>query len=239
MKFTRRVAAAVLSLAGVALGAVALLVDMWSMSFSLPDGMNPLELTSTMWSVDSNSSNARDTIPESYAPPHYGVPVTACLVIIAVCTVLALRAGVLAAAARGVLLAVSGVFGGMVLAYVLEIERQERVSTTDSRDSGVELVYTWHQGLYALMIAAVLVLVGAGLAFRVAGMPAVAEVDGPDGGFPGDEVVDEHGVVIHQLGDPDEDTPPYGIALPHPDDEELPSPAELSHQEQARPDGER
>lgn len=209
-------AGAVLLAAAGAVGLVASFGEMWSLHRGQaveydPDPEN-FRVVTSLWDITSRS----DVLPDWYVPPSYGVPLVACFVLMIAGAVLGLRGALVGAIARGASMVVSGVLAGIVIAYVLALQNQEQLDNNNFGDLEVKTVYTWQAGLYGLVAAAVLGLAGAVLTQRFTAV-AVAE-----------PVEDEHpdGVVIHQIGDADADdaddtdTPPFGLAVLHPDDEE-------------------
>jgi hypothetical protein len=98
------------------------------------------------------------------------------------------------------------VLAGVLFLFVVQVwELQELIESQPPRGTSKdELLY--HGGFYLLVVAAVAGLVGAGLAQWRSPEPVVEEDDEGDG------------VVVHQLG-ADDDTPPFGIAIPGDDEQ--------------------
>ncbi|MGI5505926.1 hypothetical protein [Lentzea sp. CA-135723] len=196
----RRIAPLLLVLAAL-LGAVCSLQPMYSMIYK---GFGPQELkvVTSLWTTSSEPSESPSDQPAIFAA---GWPVIWSLVIIVVAVVLLLRERT-AFAGRPLAAGGAGFFAGVVFLYIAELRSMEEIvrsqmpPQTDARESQ-EVVY--HSGLYLLVVAVVIAIAGAALAQRRNPEPAPEEDD-----------ENEDGVVVHQL-DADDDTPPFGLAIPH------------------------
>ena len=162
-----------------------------------------LRSTSTLWVT---TSNPQDGAVEQTALFAAGWPVVVAAIMMAVAVVLLTRQET-AFAGRPLAVGGAGVLAGILFLYVFQLrELKELIDSEPPRGSGKdELLY--HDGFYLLLIAAAAGLVGAVLAQRRNPEPAVEDEDEGDG------------VVVHQL-DSDDDTPPFGIAIPDDDERE-------------------
>ncbi|MFD4670990.1 hypothetical protein ACFWNN_14740 [Lentzea sp. NPDC058450] len=198
----RKLAPVLLGLAAL-LAAVSSLQPTYSMVYK---GFGPLDLkiVTSLWTTNSEPPDGPPDQPALFAA---GWPVVWSLVIIVVAVVLLVRDRT-AFAGRPLAAGGAGFLAGVVFLYVTELRSMERIirsqvpPQTDARESQ-ELVY--HSALYLLVVAAVIAVVGAALAQRRHPEPAETEEEDDE---------NEDGVVVHQLGN-DDDTPPFGLAIPH------------------------
>ncbi|SFR28685.1 hypothetical protein SAMN04488564_114249 [Lentzea waywayandensis] len=196
----RKIAWVLLTLAAV-VSVVASLQDVFSTVYK---GFGTdLRSTSTLWITTSNPQDGPAEQPAFFAA---GWPVMISAILMAVAVVLLVRQET-AFVGRPLAMGGAGALAGVVLLYVFQVwELQELIDSQPPRGSSKdELLY--HDGFYLLVIAAVAGLVGAGLAQRRSSEPVVEDEDEGDG------------VVVHQLGN-DDDTPPFGIAIPDDDERE-------------------
>jgi hypothetical protein len=88
---------------------------------------------------------------------------------------------------------------GIVFAYVLQVQREQEIMASWPVEPGQQPQLSFLGGTYLLGAAAIVALAGAVLVQREQQA--------------GEEELDEEAVVVHQL-DADDDTPPFGIAIP-------------------------
>jgi hypothetical protein len=195
----RRKAALVLVLVGAGLAVLGSFQDTYSTAYE----RGPEAYTTTLWIVGSKQAF------NSSADPYYaqGYPMIIAVALMVAAVVLLARGGKAATIARPVVLVAAGGLAGIVLTYVFQLVREEKIVNSLPQD-GPDLAYTvtFLAGTYLLVAGAVIGLVGAALVQQMQSQPEEA-----------DDEEDEE-VVVHQLGS-DDDTPPFGIAIP-PDDEQ-------------------
>lgn len=197
----RRKIAWVLLALGAVLAVIGSLQDVFSTVYK---GFGTdLRSTSTLWVT---TSNPQDGAVEQAALFAAGWPVVVAAIMMTVAVVLLARQET-AFAGRPLAMGGAGALAGVLFLYVFQLrELKELIDSEPPRGSGKdELLY--HDGFYLLLVAAVVGLVGAVLAQRRSPEPAVEDEDEGDG------------VVVHQL-DSDDDTPPFGIAIPDDDERE-------------------
>ncbi|WP_439660522.1 hypothetical protein ACSHWB_02800 [Lentzea sp. HUAS TT2] len=158
--------------------------------------------THTLWVTTSNPQDKAVDQPALFAA---GWPVVMTAVAMGVAVVLLARDET-AFVGRPLAMGAAGALLGVVFLYVGQVWGLEELITSQPQTRGGQDELRYHQGFYLLLVAAVAGLAGAVLAQR---REVVAAVD-DDG--------DEDGVVVHQL-DGDDDTPPFGIAMPGEDEE--------------------
>lgn len=154
--------------------------------------------TTTMWIVSSDPPDG----PQSPAYYAVGWPLIAAAVVMVVAAVLTLRHRT-APIGKAVALGAAGVLAGVVLTYWFQVRHEEEIISTWPAQGGPQAVLSVLAGMYLLIAGAMTGLVGAGLAQRKQ-EPQQAEEDDV--------------VVVHQL-DNDDDTPPFGIAMPEQEQE--------------------
>lgn len=153
-------------------------------------------ISTTLWIIRSN-------VPENDGEPAFyaaGWPVLIASVVMAVAVVLMARRRT-AFVGRPLALGAAGVLAGVVYFYVTQVQREKAVMADWPETDGLSHELNIHGGMYLLVAAAVVGLVGAALA-QQREQPPPQE----------DEDEDENEVVVHQLDD-DDDTPPFGIAI--------------------------
>jgi len=195
----RRKIAQVLLALGAGLAVIGSLQDVFSTVYK---GFGTdLRSTSTLWITTSNPQDGAAEQPALFAA---GWPVVISAIMMAVAVVLLARQET-EFAGRPLAMGGAGVLVGVLLLYAFQLrELKELIDSEPQRGSSKdELLY--HDGFYLLVIAAVAGLVGAVLAQRRSPEPMVEDED--------------EGVVVHQL-DSDDDTPPFGIAIPDDDERE-------------------
>lgn len=196
----RRKIALVLLALGAVLAVIGSLLDVFSTVYK---GFGTdLRSTSTLWITTSSPQDGPAEQPAFFAA---GWPVVVSAIVMAIAVVLLARQET-AFVGRPLSMGGAGALAGVLFLFVVQVwELQELIDSQPPRGSSKdELLY--HDGLYVLVIAAVVGLVGAGLAQRRSSEPVVEEEDEGDG------------VVVHQLG-ADDDTPPFGIAIPDDDEQ--------------------
>jgi hypothetical protein len=151
-------------------------------------------MTTTLWIVRSVPPDGPDR--DAYYP--FGLPVLIAAVLLVVAAVLALRERT-GHVAKPVAAGAAGALAAFVFAYWLLVRREEESISdwpiNDSQKPVLEVL----GGMYLLVAAAVIGLAGATLVqWRQREQP---------------EPLEEDEVVVHQL-DSDDDTPPFGIAIP-------------------------
>ncbi len=154
--------------------------------------------TTTLWIVSSDPADG----PERPAYYAVGWPVIGAAVVMVVAAVLTLRHRT-APIGKAVALAAAGVLAGVVLTYWFQVRHEEEIISAWPGQGGPQAVLSVLAGTYLLIAGAAAGLVGAALAQRKQ-EPQQPEV--------------EDGVVVHQL-DSDDDTPPFGIAMPEQEQE--------------------
>ncbi|MFD4639325.1 hypothetical protein ACFWN2_18545 [Lentzea sp. NPDC058436] len=185
----RRRVALVLVVLGAALAVVASFQRVFSTVYS---GFGSgLTITTTLWVTRSVPVNGPPEQPAFFAA---GLPVVISSLVMVVAVVVMSRERS-AFVGQALAMGGAGLLAGVVLFYVLQVRSLEGRLTADASGPQEELHY--HGGIYLLGLAAIIGLVGAGLAQRrvVAPVEETAEV------------------VVHQVGG-DDDTPPFGIAIP-------------------------
>jgi hypothetical protein len=189
----RRKAAIVLVLVGAGLAVLGSFQETYSGAYD----RGPEPYTTTLWTV--TSKRPVNTPTDAYYANGYPMIVAVALMVAAV--VLLARGGKAATIARPVVLAAAGGLAGIVLTYVVQLLREEKLYNSLQAD-GLDYTYTvtFLAGTYLLVAGAVIGLVGAALAQQRQSQPVEA-----------DDEEDEE-VVVHQLGS-DDDTPPFGIAI--------------------------
>ncbi|USX52007.1 hypothetical protein [Lentzea sp. HUAS12] len=195
----RRRIAGVLLVLGAALAVVASFQPTFSSVYK--DFGPGLTITTTLWTTSSEPSTTVREQPAFYAA---GWPVVIAALVVAAAVVLLLRDRT-AFIGRPLAAGAAGLLGGVVLLYVGQVYSLTRVVADEPLAPRQELVY--HGGMYLLVAAAIIGLVGAVLAQQRHPEPV------------GAAEADEDGVVVHQL-DADDDTPPFGIALPQDEQQE-------------------
>ncbi|MET9633903.1 hypothetical protein ABZX92_41265 [Lentzea sp. NPDC006480] len=159
------------------------------------DGRVPDQvMTSTLWFVTSEPLDG----PEREAFYAMGWPLVVAAVLMVVAAVLTLR-GRTAFVGRVAAMGAAGALGGIVLAYWLQIRHEIEITSNWPAQGGPMAVVDVLAGMYVLIAGAVVGLVGAALAQR--------KQEGRQ------EEEPEEDVVVHQLVS-DDDTPPFGIAIP-------------------------
>ncbi|ANZ38786.1 hypothetical protein BBK82_24705 [Lentzea guizhouensis] len=123
----------------------------------------------------------------------------AVLLTVAVMVVAAVLAGRGVRAARVATLAAASVFAGVVVAFVVSALHEEELIKAYAALSSFRYEVTYLPGTYLLVLAAVVGLVGAVLVHRAPARHPAAQP--------------EEAVVVHQFTD--DDTPPFGIAMPN------------------------
>lgn len=162
-------------------------------------GIGPEQtLTTNMWIVSSDPPHG----PEREAYYAVGWPVIAMAVLMVMAAVLVLTRRA-AHVAKTVALGAAGALAGVVLTYWVQVRHEEEIMSAWPAEGGPAAVLDVLAGMYLLLVGAVIGLVGAVLAQRK------QEEQKPE---------QEEDVVVHQL-DADDDTPPFGIAMPEQDQE--------------------
>ncbi|MGW6937384.1 hypothetical protein ACWGE0_45560 [Lentzea sp. NPDC054927] len=156
--------------------------------------------TTTLWIVTAEPPSGGPDSPYNAA----GWPVLVAAVAMVVAAVLLGRART-AYVGGLVAMGFAGGLAGTVVLYVLQVLREEAVMESWPVEDGQRPELSFLGGMYLLVVAAVVGLVGAVLAQRKQ--------------QPEEELVDEDAVVVHQL-DSDDDTPPFGIAIPSDEQQE-------------------
>jgi hypothetical protein len=196
----RKIAWVLLALAAV-LSVVASLQDVFSAVYK---GFgSDLTITWTLWATRSDPQDGPFGQSALFAA---GWPVVVSAIVLAVAVVFVVRERT-AFVGRPLAMGGAGLLAGVVLLYVVQVWELERVITAAPQSGSSKDELRYHGGFHLLMIAAVAGLVGAVLAQRRSPEPAVEDEDEGDG------------VVVHQL-DNDDDTPPFGIAIPGDDERE-------------------
>lgn len=153
--------------------------------------------TTSLWFVTSESGETLDGAREAYYAA--GVPVLIAAALLVVAAVLTLRDGRTALIGRPLALVAAGALAGIVFSYVLQLLREEKLMNQLSVEGGLSVELTLLDGTYLLIAGTLSGLTGAALAQRK----------------PKEKPHEEkEAVVVHQLGDDDDDTPPFGIEIP-------------------------
>jgi len=154
-----------------------------------------LEVTymSTLWIVTSNHP-AGDPITDPYLVA--GWPVMIAAIVMAIAVVLMVRERT-ASIARPLGMGAAGALAGIVFFYVTQVQHEEDRLSSWPVNTGQENALHYFAGMYLLVAAAIIGLVGAALAQQKQQQQ---------------EPEDEEEIVVHQL-DSDDDTPPFGIAM--------------------------
>ncbi|MGW6449066.1 hypothetical protein [Lentzea sp. NPDC055074] len=191
----RRKIAWVLLALGAVLSVVASLQDVFSTIYK---GFGTdLISTSTLWVTNTEPSEAGIGPSALFAA---GWPVVLSAILMAVAVVFLLREQT-ASVGRPLAMGAAGMLAGVVLLFTVEVwELKEIIESQSSNGSTKDEVH-FLGGFFLLVIATVAGLAGAVLAQRRSTEPLVEEDDEGDG------------VVVHQL-DGDDDTPPFGLAIP-------------------------
>ncbi len=186
-----RPAALLLVLAGVLAG-ISNLLPMYTAMHTSP--VEAFAFNGSLWEPTS-------AVPPSELDVNPLLNVGALVLFTAVVTVaaglLALRRDRIAPPARVVALGAAAAFLGVVVAYTVSVLRDEEMMKAFDGGALPSNEYHFNSGFYLLVVAAVLGLAGAVLVQRP--RPAVPEPD-------------EEAVVVHRMMD--DDTPPFGIAIP-------------------------
>jgi hypothetical protein len=188
----RRKSALVLVLVGSGLAVLGSFQDTYSTAYD----KGPEAFTTTLWTVTSKRPLNWST-DTNYAN---GYPMVVAVALMVAAVVFLTRGGKAATIARPVMLAAAGGLAGIVLTYVFQLLHEEKFVNSMPAD-GLQYTYmlTFRSGTYLLVAGAVIGLVGAALVQQVQPQPEEAD--------------DDQEVVVHQLGS-DDDTPPFGIAMP-------------------------
>lgn len=181
----------VLVLLGAGLAAAASFQDTYG-TFHRQPGLE-VTYTSTLWIVTSNHP-AGDPITDPYLVAGWPVMITA--IVMAIAVVLMVRERT-ASIARPLGMGAAGALAGIVFFYVAQVQHEEDRMNAWPVSTGQENALHYLPGMYLLVAAAIIGLVGAALAQQKQQQQ---------------ESEDEEEVVVHQL-DSDDDTPPFGIAM--------------------------
>ncbi|WP_394616749.1 hypothetical protein JNUCC0626_45185 [Lentzea sp. JNUCC 0626] len=195
----RRISIGLLVLAAL-LAAVGTLQPMFSIVYR---GFSyRMTVTTTLWNT---TSDPEDGPPDQAAIFSAGWPVVIAVLLVAAAVVLLARERT-AFVGRPLAMGGAGALAGVVFFYVVLVrELAANVSDPQFQSENDNNEVRYHGGFYLLVVTAIIGLVGAALAQQ---RMAPAEVEEEDD----DE--NEDGVVVHQL-DADDDTPPFGLAIPH------------------------
>ncbi|MCX2952041.1 hypothetical protein [Lentzea sp. NEAU-D7] len=161
-----------------------------------------LTVTWTLWATRSDSQDGPVGQSALFAA---GWPVVVSAIVLGVAVAFLVREQT-AFVGRPLAMGGAGLLAGVVLLYVVQVWELRSVLATQPQAGSSKDELRYHGGFYLLMIATVVGLAGAVLAQR-RGPEPVAQDDG-----------EEEGVVVHQL-DGDDDTPPFGLAIPHDDEQ--------------------
>ncbi|MET9229347.1 hypothetical protein [Lentzea sp. NPDC003310] len=195
----RRKIAWVLLALGALLAVVASLQDTFSTVYK---GFGTdLTSTSNLWTTTSDPQNGPVDQPALFAA---GWPVVVTAIGMAVAVVLLARRET-AFAGRPLAVGAAGALTGVVLLYAVQLNGLAKLVTETQNGTPTSDELRYGEGYYLLLVAALVGLVGAVLAQRRDREPVADDEDEP-----------EDGVVVHQL-DGDDDTPPFGLALPQHD----------------------
>ena len=187
----RRKIAALLLILGAALAVVGSFEDTYRTIYR---GFGPDQsMTTSLWIVtlDPPQGDPRD------AYNALGWPVVIAAALMVVGAVLTTRPRT-AFVGKPVAMGGAGALAGIVFTYLLQVQREATTVSEWPVENGRSNVLDILGGMYVIGAAAITGLVGAGLAQRK--QEQVEEGD-------------EEEVVVHQLGN-DDDTPPFGIAIP-------------------------
>ncbi|SDN30558.1 hypothetical protein SAMN04488074_14510 [Lentzea albidocapillata subsp. violacea] len=187
----------------LALGAVLSVVASLQAVFSTVYKGFGSDLTIT-WSLWATRSVPQDEAAGQSALFAAGWPVVVSAIVMAVAVVFVVRERT-AFVGRPLAMGGAGLLAGVVLLYVVQVWELERVINAQPQAGAGQDELLYHGGFYLLMVAAVAGLVGAVLAQRRSPEPVAEDDDG-------------EAVVVHQLGS-DDDTPPFGLAIPHDDEQ--------------------
>ncbi|SER39822.1 hypothetical protein SAMN05216188_11110 [Lentzea xinjiangensis] len=186
----RRKIAPVLLVLGAGLAVVAGFRTTYSTVYR---GYGPeVTISSTLWTTTSDPSDGPAAQPAQYAA---GWPVVISALVVVAAVVLMTRERT-AVAGRPLAVGGAGALAGVVFSYLSQVWRLEDLVQQLPPDSGLTYELNYLSGMHLLVAAAIIALAGAALAQR-----------GPQSVQPREEV------VVHQLG-ADDDTPPFGIAIP-------------------------
>ncbi|MDX3663425.1 hypothetical protein PV646_39575 [Streptomyces sp. ID05-26A] len=196
----RRKIAWVLLALGAVLSVVASLQDVFSTIYK-GFGSNLIS-TSTLWVTSTEPAEAGIGPSALFAA---GWPVVLSAIVMAVAVVFLLREQT-ASVGRPLAMGAAGMLAGVVLLFTVEVWELREIIESQAANGPEKDEVRFHGGFYLLMIATAAGLVGAALAQRRNPEPLVEEDDEGDG------------VVVHQL-DGDDDTPPFGLAIPQDDEQ--------------------
>lgn len=154
--------------------------------------------TTTLWIVTVTPQTGLSS-NDPYFVAGWPVMISAVLVMVGVVLMLRDRT---AFVGRPLATAAAGALAGVVFAYVVQIRHEKERMTRWPAEFGQSYELNYFGGMYLLVVGAIIAVAGAALA-QQRSQPQVQEDD--------DE--DEDEVVVHQL-DSDDDTPPFGIAIP-------------------------
>jgi hypothetical protein len=198
----RRKIAWVLLALGALLAVLASLQDVFSTVYK---GFGTdLTSTSSLWTTTSNPQDGPVDQPALFAA---GWPVVLTAIGMAVAVVLLARRET-AFAGRPLAVGSAGALTGVVLLYTVQLNGLAKLVTESPAGEPTRDELRYEEGFYLLLVAVVAGLVGAVLAQR----------RGPEAVTDDEDDEQEDGVVVHQLGS-DDDTPPFGLALPRDDEQ--------------------
>jgi hypothetical protein len=190
----RRRIALILLVLGAGLAAVGSFQDTYRTlypGFGGPDQT----LTTSLWIVTEEPSS--EGLPQQvFNASGWPVIIAAVLVVVAAVLVVGERTAFIG---RPVAMGAAGALAGIVFAYVLQVQREQEIMASWPVEPGQQPQLSFLGGTYLLGAAAIVALAGAVLVQREQQA--------------GEEELDEEAVVVHQL-DADDDTPPFGIAIP-------------------------
>ncbi|MFI6099541.1 hypothetical protein ACIA8G_28630 [Lentzea sp. NPDC051213] len=204
----RRKVAMVLLLVGAGLAAVASFQDTYKTVYRDRDFGQEQTISTTLWIITSDMPANNDRTAYFAA----GWPVMIAVIVMVLSVVLIARDRT-AHVGRPLAVGAAGALAGSVLFYVLQLERVKAILAEWGSVGSQSQELNYLTGSYLLVGAAIIGLVGAALAQQR--QQVQPEVDDDE----------EEEVVVHQLGN-DDDTPPFGIAMP-PQDEYTPPQDEL------------
>lgn len=185
---------------GAVLSVVASLQEVFSTVY---EGLGAdLTVTTTLWITTSDPQNGPVEQPALFAA---GWPVVVSAIVMAVSVALMVREST-AFVGRPLAVGGAGALAGVVFLFVVQVKGLEEIVASQQQSGSRSDEMHYLGGFYLLVAAAFIGLAGAVLAQRRSPEP-VAEDDDE-----GDEV------VVHQLGS-DDDTPPFGLAIPHDDEQ--------------------
>jgi hypothetical protein len=195
----RRKIAWVLLALGAVLSVVASLEEVFSTVYK---GFgSDLIVTWTLWATESNPQDGPAGQSALFAA---GWPVVVSAIVMAVAVAFGVRERT-AFVGRPLAMGGAGLLAGVVLLYVVQVWELRRLINAQPQAGSSKDELRYHGGFYLLVVAAVIGLVGAVLAQRRGPEPVAQDDD------------EQEGVVVHQL-DGDDDTPPFGLAIPHDDE---------------------